>query len=88
MLSQYIDNKVLGFFGKNSIIIMAFHMDLTIEVAWMIEGRIPWNVNVTIQSATVLAIELVILVKMILLINRFVPFLHQYRKLSFLKNGE
>lgn len=84
-LSQYIGNKVLGFFGKNSIIIMAFHMDLTIEVAWLIEGRIPWNANVTIQSATVDAIELVMLVIMILLINRFVPFLYQFRKLPLLK---
>ena len=88
LLSQYIGNKVLGFFGKNSLIIMAFHMDLTIEVAWLIEGRIPWNVNGTIQSATVIAIELVMLVIMILLINRFVPFLYQFRKLPFLKNGE
>ena len=60
-------------------------MDLTIEVAWLIEGRIPWNVNGTIQSATVIAIELVMLVIMILLINMFVPFLYQYRKLPFLK---
>ena len=88
LLSQYIDNKVLGFFGKNSIVILAFHMDLTIEVAWLIEGRIPWNVNETIQSATVVVIELVMLVIMILLINRFIPFLYQYRKLPFLKNGE
>lgn len=88
LLSQYIDNKVLEFFGKNSIVILAFHMDLMIEVAWLIEGRIPWNVNETIQSATVVAIELVMLVILILLINRFVPFLYQYRKMPFLKNGE
>lgn len=88
LLSQYINNKVVGFFGKNSIVILAFHMDLTIEAAWLIEGRIPWNVNETIQSATVVAIELAMLVIMILLINRFVPFLYQYRKLPFLKNGE
>lgn len=83
LLSQYIDNKVLGFFGKNSIIILAFHMDLTIEVAWFIEGRIPWNVNGTIQSATVVVIELAILAVIILLINRFIPFLYQYNKLPF-----
>ena len=88
LLSQYLDNKVLEFFGKNSIVILAFHMDLTIEVAWLIEGRIPWNVNETIQSAAVVAIELVMLVILILLINRFVPFLYQYRKIPFLKNGE
>ena len=88
LLSQYIDNKVLGFFGKNSIVILAFHMDLTIEVAWLIEGRIPWNVNETIQSAAVVTIELVMLVILILLINKFVPFIYQYRKLPFLKNGE
>ena len=88
LLSQYIENKVFGFFGKNSIIIMAFHMDLTIEVAWLIEGRIPWNVNGTIQSATVIVIELLMLVVMILFINRFAPFLYKYPKPRFLKNGE
>lgn len=84
-LSKYISNKILRFFGKNSIIILAFHMDLTIEIAWLIEGRIPWNVGITIKSALVVAIELALLSIMILLINRFIPFLYQYNKLTFLK---
>ena len=60
-------------------------MDLTIEIAWLIEGRIPWNVGITIKSALVVAIELALLSIMILLINRFIPFLYQYNKLTFLK---
>ena len=83
--SQYIGNRVFEFFGKNSIIIMAFHMDLTIEVAWLIVGRIPWNVNTTFQSIVVILIELVMLAVLILLINRFIPFLYQYNKLPFNK---
>lgn len=86
LLSQYISNKVLAFLGKNSIIILAFHMDLTIEIAWLIEGRIPWNINIVFQSFLVVIIELAMLVVMILLINRFIPFLYQYHKLPFLKS--
>lgn len=85
MLSRYISNKPLDFMGKNSIIIMAFHMDLTIEIAWLIEGRIPWNVNAVIQSSAVVMIELAMLTVMILVINRFVPFVYKYNKLPFQK---
>lgn len=83
LISKHICNKALDFIGKNSIIILAFHMDLTIEIAYLIEGRIPWDVSVVIHSLTVVVIEIAMLVVMILLINRFVPFLYRYNKLPF-----
>lgn len=85
LLSRYICNFVLSFFGKNSIIILAFHMDLTIEIAWILVKRVPWNVNETSQSVLVILVELAMLTVIILLINRFIPFIYQYRKLPFIK---
>lgn len=85
LLSKLISNKVLGFFGKNSIIIMAFHMDLTIEIAWLVVGMIPWNVDTMFQSVAVVVIELLMLSLISVLINRFVPFLYRYDRLPFLR---
>lgn len=62
---------------------MAFHMDLSIEIAWILVQRVPWGVNVIIQSGLVILVELAILTVMCLLMNRFTPFLYQYRKLYF-----
>jgi len=86
LLSHYISNKVLSFIGKNSIIIMAFHMDLTVDIAWILVQRIPWNVNGTIQSAVVIMVEMAMLTVMILLINRFIPFIYQYHRIPFLNH--
>ena len=88
LLSKFISNPVLNFFGRNSIIIMAFHMDVTIEVAWLLEGRIPWRFGAPVESAIVILIELAMLAVMIAVINKWIPFLYQYKKLPFLKQSK
>lgn len=86
LLSHYIRNKVLSFIGKNSIIIMAFHMDLTVDIAWILVQRVPWHVNETIQSSVVIMVEILMLTLMIILINRFIPFIYQYHRIPFLNH--
>ena len=85
LLSKKICNNVCSFLGKNSIIILAFHMDLTVEIAWIIEEHIPWSVNTLIQSFAVVLIELVMLIVMALIVNKYISYLIIFNNLPFFK---
>ena len=70
-------NNFFGFWGKNSILVMAIHMDMTIETAWLLFSRLPVSFGITIDSIIVIIIEFIILFILILLINKFCPFLYK-----------
>ena len=78
LLSSMIDNKALRFLGKNSIIILAFHMDISIELAYFIVDKIPVNLGITVMSIIAIVIEFVFLCLMILCINNHFRFIYQF----------
>lgn len=65
------------FLGKNSLIIMALHMDIPIQIAWIVMGATGLSSLLSKKCAAICAIsiELVILIFMVLVINRVFPFL-------------
>lgn len=70
-------SRFLKFLGKNSIIILALHMDIPIQIAWIFVGATGLSSVLSAQGSSVcaIAIELVILCCMIVFINRFMPYL-------------
>lgn len=68
-------NAFLSFWGKNSLIVMAIHMDITIEICWLVYNKIPIDFGNTINSIIVVLLEFVLLFAIIKLINRFLPFM-------------
>ena len=76
---KYI-NRTLTFYGRNSLTVMAIHMDISVEIAWIILGVTGWNDHLSFQMASILVIlfEIIfILPCMITIINRYGRFLIQ-----------
>lgn len=82
-------SNILGWLGKNSLIIMALHMGFPIEIAWMILGMcgITEMANATVCSVCAITIELMILCASIYLINRYFPFFVYLNKKRCEKNN-
>ena len=83
-ISKFRIGRMLCFWGKNSLITMALHMDISIEIAWMIAGITKLSTILALRytSMVVILIELVILVFMILFINRWGTFMIRFPKLD------
>lgn len=72
--------RALTFYGRNSLIVMAIHMDISVEIAWIILGVAGLNDYLSFQMASVLVIliEIIFLLPcMITIINRHGRFLIQ-----------
>ena len=82
ILSSKIDNKALRFLGKNSIIILAFHMDISIEIAYLILGQLKIPINNTVLSVLAIALEIAVLIAIIVVVNKFFPFIYKFPKPS------
>ena len=73
----FANNSFFSFLSKNSLIIMALHMDFPIEIAWMILGKTGLGSHLSLQAASGLAVlqEMIILTVSIFLIQRYFSFL-------------
>lgn len=69
--------RALCYWGRNSLIVLALHMDISIEIAWMIVGAMKLTQVLSFRVASICAIfiELIILMILIQLINNHAPFL-------------
>lgn len=74
------DKNPLLYLGKNSLIIMALHMDFPIEIAWMFLGKtgIGTRLPLPIASGLAVLLEMVILAASIVVIRRC-PWLLKYQ---------
>lgn len=68
-------SRVLSYFGRNSLILMALHMDVTIRIAWWLFPKLPIDFGETINSLIVIGMELLMFVVIIPIINRCFPFI-------------
>ncbi len=81
LLSKKIATNWIGrklcYWGRNSLVVMALHMDISIEIAWIILSVTKLSNVVSFRTASILAIliEMVLLVIIIELINRYAVFL-------------
>lgn len=81
LLGKKISGNRVGqkfrFWGKNTLIVMALHMDITIEIAWIVLGITKLYKLVSFKIASIMAIliELVLLYCIIQIINRYAAFL-------------
>lgn len=71
-------SRILSYFGRNSLIIMALHMDISIEISYMALGVL--NVGDYVKSTVIISLlailgEFVFLIIAIEIINRFLKFL-------------
>jgi len=73
-------NRVLSYFGRNSLILMALHMDVTIRIAWWIFPKLQIDLGETINSLIVIGMELIMFPFIIGIINRYFPFILKYTK--------
>lgn len=76
-LAGTLVGKTLSFWGKNSLIVMAIHMDISIEIAWIALSITGIAERLSFRTASVFAIllEMVLLPCMIVAINRYGGFL-------------
>lgn len=68
-------NAVLRYFGKNSLIVMALHMDVTVRIAWWILSKLQLNYGEVVNSWLVIGMELIMMIPIITVMNRWFPFL-------------
>ena len=67
-------SRLLRFFGRNSLILMALHMDVTIRIAWVIFPHLPIDLGDFPNSMIIIAMELLMFCGIIPIIHRFFPF--------------
>lgn len=67
-------SRLLRFFGRNSLILMALHMDVTIRIAWVIFPHLPIDLGDFPNSMIIIAMELLMFCGIIPIINRYFPF--------------
>ena len=74
------NNRILSYASRNSLIILALHMDVSIELAWMVLGIAGFSAVLSMFQASVIAvgIECVILWGCIICIRKFLPFLLRF----------
>lgn len=66
---------ILTCFGRNSLILMALHMDVTVSIAWYIFAKLRFDFGETINSLIVIGMELLMFAVIIPIIHRFFPFI-------------
>ena len=71
-------SRMLTYFGRNSLIVMALHMDVTIRIAWVIFPQLPIDFGDRINSLIIIAMELVMFLFIIPILNRFFPFVVKF----------
>lgn len=71
-------SRVLAYFGRHSLILMALHMDVTIKTAWWIFPKLSVDFGETVNSVIVIALELVMFPVIITVLNRYFPFILRY----------
>lgn len=71
-------SRLLTYFGRNSLIVMALHMDVTIRIAWVIFPQLPIDFGDRINSVIIIAMELVMFLVIIPILNRFFPFVVKF----------
>ena len=69
---------LLAFFGRNSLIIMATHMDILVRIAWYIVAKLQLNFGETVNSLIVIALELAMVPVIVPVIHRFFPFILKF----------
>ncbi|MBR2423271.1 MAG: acyltransferase [Oscillospiraceae bacterium] len=69
------DSRVLTYFGRHSLIVMALHMDIFVRIGWYILSKLQIQLGETGNSVLVIAMELAMAPVFIFIINRFFPFL-------------
>lgn len=79
-------NAVLRYFGKNSLIVMALHMDITVRIAWWILSKLHINFGDVVNSLCVIALELAMFPIIITVINKCFPFLLRFPSLNAKKS--
>lgn len=67
-------SRVLTYFGRNSLILMALHMDVTVRIAWWVFPKLGVDFGETFNSVIVIGMELLMFAVIIPIINRFFPF--------------
>ena len=75
-------NAVLRYFGKNSLIVMALHMDVTVRIAWWILPKLHIHYGDMVNSLFVIALELAMFPIIITVINKCFSFLVCYPTLN------
>ena len=66
---------LLAYFGRNSLIVMALHMDIFVRIAWYVVAKLGIALGETGNSILVILMELAMAPVFIYFINRFFPFL-------------
>lgn len=72
--------RLLSYFGRNSLILMALHMDVTIRIAWWIFPKFHIDFGEVINSLIVIGMELLMFPAIIILIHKLFPFILSPRK--------
>jgi hypothetical protein len=71
-------SRLLAYYGKNSLILMALHMDVTIRIAWCIFPHLPIDFGEILNSLIIIAMELIMFAVIIPILHRFFPFILRY----------
>ena len=75
-------SRVLTYFGRNSLILMALHMDVTAKIAWWVFPKLHIDFGEMINSIIVIALELLMFPVIITVINRWFPFVLTPKKVK------
>ena len=77
-----LHSGILNFWGQNSLIIMAVHMDFPVAIAWIVVGKSGLSTSLSQLGASgiVIIIELIVESACIVLINKFLGFMITYRR--------
>lgn len=67
-------NKMLAWCGRNSLILMAMHMDVTIRIAWWTYPHLHLDFGPVVNSLFVIGMELLMFAVIVPVINRYFPF--------------
>ena len=67
-------SRVLTYFGRNSLVLMALHMDVTGRIAWWIFPKLHLDLGQTVNSIIVIGLELVMFPVIITVLNKCFPF--------------
>ena len=75
-------SRVLSYFGRNSLVLMALHMDVTGRIAWCLFPQMRMDFGETVNSIIVIIMELLMFPVIITVINRWFPFVLTLKKVK------
>ena len=80
---------MLTFWGRNSLVVLATHMDIPIQVAWILLGAsgVAEMAPLRAASVTAVAVELLILYFAIKIISGWTPWMLALRTKPVIKNS-